>query len=141
MHDLPSDAAKPGLHICQCLWYGYPTTMFSDVPPGISFLIKRLPQLILPPVVVFTTLSTYRSYVDHNVPSGWFLYMLSYPLALSVGIAYTAILKRVVAARMGAALLPEPPFMEDPTPGGLLFLYGIMKESKDGYIGMVGSTL
>ncbi|GAW05475.1 cytochrome p450 [Lentinula edodes] len=109
--------------------------MFSNVPPGISFLIKRFPQLILPPIVVFTALSTYRSYVDRNVPSGWLLYMLSYPLALSVGIAYSAILKRVVAARMGAALLPEPPFMEDPTPGGLLFLYGIMKESKDGYIG------
>ncbi|KAJ3919388.1 cytochrome P450 [Lentinula edodes] len=109
--------------------------MFSNVPPGISFLIKRFPQLILPPIVVFTALSTYRSYFDRNVPSGWLLYMLSYPLALSVGIAYSAILKRVVAARMGAALLPEPPFMEDPTPGGLLFLYGIMKESKDGYIG------
>ncbi|KAF8826282.1 hypothetical protein HHX47_DHR5000292 [Lentinula edodes] len=109
--------------------------MFSNVPPGISFLIKRFPQLILPPIVVFTALSTYRFYFDRNVPSGWLLYMLSYPLALSVGIAYSAILKRVVAARMGAALLPEPPFMEDPTPGGLLFLYGIMKESKDGYIG------
>ncbi|KAJ3827534.1 cytochrome P450 [Lentinula raphanica] len=114
--------------------------MFSDVPPGIAFLVKRLPHLLLPPVTVFAGLSAYRSLVATNAQSdsGWriiLLYILSYPLALSAQVAYEAVVKRVFAARMNAVLLPEPPFMEDPTPGGLLFLYGIIKESQDGYIG------
>ncbi|KAJ3994481.1 cytochrome P450 [Lentinula boryana] len=112
--------------------------MFTDLPPGIRFLIKRLPYLVLPPTSVFAALSVYHSFISTNVSSGWritLLYILSYPLALTVRLGYQAIIKRVLAARMGAVLLPEPPFMDDPTPGGLLFLYGIIQESKEGYIG------
>ncbi|KAJ4467864.1 cytochrome P450 [Lentinula aciculospora] len=112
--------------------------MFSNIPPGISFIIKSIPQLILPPIIAFATVLIDRSYVHTNVLSGWrvsLLCIVSYPLALTISVAYSAIVKRIVAARMGAVLLPEPPFLEDPTPGGLLFLYGMIKESRDGYVG------
>lgn len=120
-----------------------------NIPPGISFLIKRLPQLLSPPAVAFLLIYLYRnSYLDnyglgsaradHELSTLFIaiVYVLSFPAALTISVAYSAIANRIAAARMGAVMLPTPPFMDDPTPGGLLSLYRAIKGFKGGYPGM-----
>lgn len=119
----------------------------ANIPPGITFLVKKLPQIIIPPAATTLVLYLYHnpqlySLASLSAPSQlstWVtttIYILSFPTVLAISMAYSSIVNRVTAARMGAALLPKPPFMDDPTPGGLLSLQRAFKGSKSGYIGM-----
>jgi hypothetical protein len=118
---------------------------FDSIPPGILFLVKRLPQLLYPPGTTFILLYLYRNLVDSPgialplpQPPTWLIvtmYILSFPTALILSNVHTAVSNRIAAARMGAVMLPTPPFMDDPTPGGLLSLWRGIKSFKNGYPG------
>ncbi|KIK53185.1 hypothetical protein GYMLUDRAFT_49511 [Collybiopsis luxurians FD-317 M1] len=112
--------------------------MSANIPPGISYLVKSLPQLLLPPCVVSALLYFYRLYAVDNVLSARLvttLYILSFPMALMISVVFSDISNRVAARRMNATMLPAPSFWEDPTPGSLVSLYRAMKSFRGGYPG------
>ena len=112
--------------------------MFANIPPGIPFLVKTLPQLLFPPAVAFLLLHFSRA-AGYEL-STWMatmLYIFSFPVVFTISITYGAIDNRLAAARMGAVMIPEPPFMEDPSPGRILTVYRALKGSKQArYPGM-----
>lgn len=112
--------------------------MSANIPPGIPFLVKRLPQLFFPPALVFVLLNAYYFYFGGSALSTSLVsifYILSFPATLTLSVWYTAIVNRVAAARLGAVMLPAPPFIDDPTPGGILSLYRAIKSVSGGYLG------
>lgn len=121
--------------------------MSTDIPPGITYIVRKLPQIVFPPAATALILYLYHNpqlygLTSPDAPpqlSTWvttFIYILSFPTVLAISIMYSSIVNRITAARMGAVMLPAPPFMDDPTPGGLYSLYRAIQGVKSGYIGM-----
>ncbi|KAK7445176.1 Protein kinase alk2 [Stygiomarasmius scandens] len=111
--------------------------MALDVPPGIAYLVKHAPNLLLPPTIVYALLHITRSYFAIQIQVGkWteiWLYVFSLPMALALSVLYTDILNTRAAWRVGAVKAPSPSILEDPTPGGILSLVRMSKAFNSGY--------
>lgn len=106
-----------------------------NIPPGITYLIQRLPRIITPPIILYTATFLAQNYLGAGI-SGLALalsYILCLPLAFAVNVLYRDYSHHRDAARLGAVL---PPRVGDPYPGGLMTLWTAMHNFKAGYIGM-----
>ncbi|KAE9399487.1 cytochrome P450 [Gymnopus androsaceus JB14] len=76
--------------------------MLANIPPGIPFLVKRLPQLLFPPAVAFVLLHFARA-AGYEL-STWIatiFYIFSFPVVFTISLMYAAIDNRLAAARDG----------------------------------------
>lgn len=105
-----------------------------EFPPGIVYLIQRLPHILTPPTMIYICTLILSAYSNISI-TGWTLVsalVLSLPAALSITVLWSDFLIYRDARAHGAAL---PPSIPDSSPGGLLSLLRAMKESKTRYPG------
>jgi hypothetical protein len=97
------------------------------VPPGLVYLSKRLPRLLLLPVSVYLIVLA-----NHVQISQWLLVLLSVfslPVAFTVSVLYTDYVNQRRAAALGAVL---PSRLSSKWPGGFSTLKAMVNNFKMG---------
>ncbi|KAG2139719.1 cytochrome P450 [Suillus clintonianus] len=105
-----------------------------ELPPGIIYLISCLPQLLLPPAVVYGLNRICDFAFSVSLP-GWSqipAYLLSFPAIFTCSVLAANYRDRRQAAMHGAVLAPKFP---SKWPGGLDILAALVKNFKVGYMG------
>ncbi|KAF9448161.1 cytochrome P450 [Macrolepiota fuliginosa MF-IS2] len=110
--------------------------MGIEIPPGILYLIRFSPNLLTPPLVVYTLNSlSSSSHVAALAPLGTpylaCAMIASIPAALTLKIWWGQIKNRIEAWRLGAVLLPNLP---DWTPGGIGTIIRTTRMVNTGYM-------
>lgn len=103
------------------------------LPPGIVFLIPRLPALFAPPVAVYLTDRLIRHHFGVVIPAGLLvaLGVLSWPLALVLHTYWSRWNNRRKAAACEAVM---PPTIEYRLPGGLDLLKQYVRERETKFL-------
>ncbi|KAI0809012.1 cytochrome P450 [Irpex lacteus] len=103
------------------------------LPPGIIFLIPRLPALFAPPVAVYLADRLIRRHFGVVIPTGLLvaLGVLSWPLALVLHTHWSRWNNRRKAAACGAVM---PPTIEYRLPGGLDLLKQYVRERETKFL-------
>jgi hypothetical protein len=111
----------------------FTTTM--TIPPGLAYLARVLPLILIPPCVVYGILNIIsRDYLEIGIPE-WLALVVSVfslPIVLCVSALHTNYRNRREAAARGAVLAP---LVKDRWPGGLSTLATILRNFKSGYPG------
>lgn len=105
-----------------------------ELPPGIIYLISCLPQLLLPPAIVYGLNRISDFALGVSLP-GWYqipLCLLSFPVAFTCSMLAANYRDRRQAALHGAVL---PPMFPSKWPGGLDVLAALVRNFKGGYMG------
>ncbi|KAG1731965.1 cytochrome P450 [Suillus paluster] len=105
-----------------------------ELPPGIIYLISCLPQLLLPPAIVYG-LNRISDFAFGVCLPGWFQIpacLLSFPIVFACSVFVTNHRDRSQAALHGAVL---PPMFPSKWPGGLDILAALIQNFKTGYMG------
>lgn len=108
-----------------------------DLPPGIAYLTRNLPILVVPPATVIAAWKVAERNLDLSIPT-WALVIasvLSLPLAGITQRLYLDANDAREARKHGAILAPEAG-KEFGGIGGLGLLRASLKDFADGYIGM-----
>lgn len=106
----------------------------DQLPPGIVYLISCLPQLLLPPAIVYG-LNHICDFVFHVSLPGWSqipAFVLSFPALFTCSVLAEKFRDRRQAALHGAVL---PPMFPSRWPGGLDVLAALIQNFKIGYMG------
>lgn len=107
----------------------------DQLPPGIIYLISCLPQLLLPPAIVYG-LNHICDFVFHVSLPTWSqipAYVLSFPALFTCSVLAEKYRDSRQAAIHGAVLAPMFPSR---WPGGLDILAALIQNFKVGYMGM-----
>ncbi|KAF8996805.1 cytochrome P450 [Cyathus striatus] len=112
-----------------------------DLPPGIIYLLQRLPYLLSPPILTYCIIHGLEALFGVYL-SAWttiFSYLASLPLALTFIVVYYDIKYQLQAYSHGATLAP---LLADWSPGGIKTLMSMLRTDKQGYMGdeMVSSA-
>ncbi|KAG1895877.1 cytochrome P450 [Suillus fuscotomentosus] len=105
-----------------------------DLPPGIVYLISCLPQLLLPPTIVYG-LNRICDFAFGVSLQGWSqipAYVLSFPALFTCSVLAANYHDRRQAAMHGAVL---PPMFPSRLPGSLDLLAALVQNFKIGYMG------
>ncbi|KAG1875428.1 cytochrome P450 [Suillus subalutaceus] len=105
-----------------------------ELPPGIVYLISCLPQLLLPPAIVYGLNRICDFAFGISLP-GWSqipAYVLSFPALFTCSLLAANYRDRRQAAMRGAVLPPRYPSR---LPGGLDILVALVQDFKIGYMG------
>ncbi|KAG1856281.1 cytochrome P450 [Suillus tomentosus] len=105
-----------------------------DLPPGIVYLIGCLPQLLLPPTIVYG-LNRICDFAFGVSLQGWSqipAYVLSFPVLFTCSVLAANYHDRRQAAMHGAVL---PPMFPSRCPGSLDLLAALVQNFKIGYMG------
>lgn len=112
------------------------TSAFSftimEVPPGIAYLVQRLPRILTPPTLAYTLVYLGKTHLSIEL-STWGLssvLLLSLPVGLTLSVLWKDLVIRWDASNKGAVL---PPVAPDPFPGGARSLYRAVTSFKTGY--------
>lgn len=103
-----------------------------NLPPGVIYLIIRLPKLVLPPALVYALNRICDFAFGVSLPP-WSrvpTYILSFPILLTCSMIATNYRDRRQAALRGAVL---PPMYPSRWPGGLDILAALVQNFKTGY--------
>ncbi|KAG2338542.1 cytochrome P450 [Suillus weaverae] len=105
-----------------------------ELPPGIVYLISCLPQLLLPPAIVYGLNRICDFAFGVSLP-GWSqipVYVLSFPALFTCNVIAANYRDRRQAALHGAVLAPKFPSR---WPGSLDILAALVQDFKIGYMG------
>jgi hypothetical protein len=105
-----------------------------NVPPGIAYLVQRLPRILTPPILAYALVYLGKTRLSIEL-SGWALssvLLLSLPVGLTLTVLWKDLIIRWDASAKGAVL---PPISPDPFPGGARSLYRAVTSFKTGYPG------
>ena len=105
-----------------------------EIPPGIVYLIQRLPRILTPPVLVYIVNFVCQSHLGIQLPN-WVLplsYALCFPAVLAATVLYRDVINSREAAALGAVL---PTAVGGSSPGGIMFLFNALRDAKSGYPG------
>ncbi|TFK28591.1 cytochrome P450 monooxygenase pc-3 [Coprinopsis marcescibilis] len=105
-----------------------------ELPPGIAYLIRILPNLVVPPATVLVATKVAQGPLELNIPT-WAVILasaLSLPLAFFAQFAQKTIADSRAAANHAAKL---PPCVYDSWPGGIGLLRATLQNFSDGYPG------
>ncbi|TFK35048.1 cytochrome P450 monooxygenase pc-2 [Crucibulum laeve] len=105
-----------------------------DLPPGIVYLLPRLPRILAPPALVYIISYLLEAQLGFRF-SGWALaisLVLSLPTALTLVVLWRDIFMYLDARSRGAVL---PPARLDRSPGSIRSLLAGMRNFKSGYPG------
>jgi hypothetical protein len=106
----------------------------DQLPPGIVYLISCLPQLLLPPAIVYSLNHICDFAFDLSLPA-WLqipAYVLSFPVLFTCSVLAENYRDRRQAVIHGAVL---PPKFPSTWPGGLDTLLSLVQNFKTGYMG------
>lgn len=97
------------------------------IPPGIAFLVPRLPYLLAPPLAVYATGWLLKTHVDIVLPTCTLAiaYIFSWPAALILSECWYQIL---IARRAAAAGAVMPPTLKTEKPLGIDLVKQVMKD-------------
>ncbi|KAF8164800.1 cytochrome P450 monooxygenase pc-3 [Crassisporium funariophilum] len=104
------------------------------LPPGVQYLIQRLPSLLIPPASVIVLTKVARAQLDVVIPI-WAVVIacfFSLPVAIVLRAQYQDFADRRAAAAHGAVL---PPQVHDKWPGGIGLLLHSIHNFQNGYPG------
>jgi hypothetical protein len=105
----------------------------ASTPPGISYLVKRLPSFAIPPATIYAIgVLLRRSHIEYPSWTLWLAGVLSLPVASALSLLSQRLHDYYDAINVGAAMAP---LITDGTPGNLLFLLRAGKNS-EGYVGV-----
>lgn len=109
--------------------------MAVELPPGIPFIVRNLPTILIPPILWYTILGYLsRTTLNLDMPT-WALAAvasLAWPITLVLRGKLDDVSVRRQAAAQGAVL---PPRLEDDSFGGITALLAMAKELSAGYMG------
>ena len=110
-----------------------PTTMAS-LTPGQRYLLRQLPALAAPPVVVYLGARLARDYFHRSPPTPLLLlaYALSWPIAFFLHVQWIDFSNRLRARRWGTLM---PPTVQCEYPGGVDLIRSIFTADKSQYLG------
>lgn len=108
--------------------------MPSNTPPGITYLVSRLPTFLLPLAAMFVFNKLANAYLKNGLPF-WAVILatiLSVPVTALLKLTFTDYVDHRSAAGQGAIL---PPRVYDKWPGGVGLLLELTRNLKTGYPG------
>lgn len=103
--------------------------------PGVTFLLRTLPHLLVAPGVVFALDLLRRQFLDLDIPN-WILipvYLLSWPLQLFIIVQRRDILRGLEARRRGAR---PPPAIKHTSLGNYKVVSYFEETKANGYLGV-----
>lgn len=104
------------------------------MPPGITYIVNRLPTLLLPLAAVYVVNKLAHTYLSRGLPL-WTV-ILSTFLSVPVGLLLKSTIIDYVVSRNAAAQGAQlPPRVHDNWPGGIGLLLEMIRNLKTGYPG------
>ena len=112
-------------------------TMTKLLPPGIIYLIHRIPQLIIGPISTYLLLKLSQTFYSTLQFSTWMtiiLLILSGPVIFAISLAWNDFKNHRAARAIGAVL---PPRISDYSPGNIYSIWKEIKHEETGYFGEI----
>ena len=109
----------------------------TKLPPGIIYLIPRIPQLLIGPISTYLLLKLSQTFYGIFYFSTWvtvILLILSGPAIFTISLAWNDFKNYRAARAIGAVL---PPRILDYSPGNVYSIWKEIKHEKTGYFGEI----
>ena len=109
----------------------------TKLPPGIIYLIPRIPQLLIGPISTYLLLKLSQTFYGIFYFSTWvtvILLILSGPAIFAISLAWNDFKNYRAARAIGAVL---PPRILDYSPGNVYSIWKEIKHEKTGYFGEI----
>ena len=107
----------------------------TKLPPGIIYLIHRIPQLLMGPISTYLLLKLSQTFYSTFQFSTWMtiiLLILSGPVIFAISLAWSDFKNYRAARAIGAVL---PPRILDYSPGNIYSIWKEIKHEERGYFG------
>lgn len=123
--------------MCNSHWHSFLLRAMTKLPPGIIYLIPRIPQILIGPISTYLLLKLSQTFYGIFYFSTWvtvILLILSGPAIFAISLAWNDFKNYRAARAIGAVL---PPRILDYSPGNVYSIWKEIKHEKTGYFGEI----